>query len=120
MISPMLLHGVVSSGLVVSSFDDSITLGSVSNNYDGTFTYDPNGVFEHFSDGESTTDTFTYTVTDSSGAESTATVTINVLGQNHQPQFAQPNYSYNLDENPNNDQFVGSVALATLTRRTMI
>lgn len=35
--------------------------------------------------GDSTTETFTYTVRDSAGAESTATVTVNVIGVNHAP-----------------------------------
>ena len=50
----------------------------------GTFTYDPNGAFEHLSDGETATDTFTYTISDS-GSSSSATVTVQVTGVNDAP-----------------------------------
>ena len=62
------------------SIDTTGTLGSVVNNGDGTFTYDPNGQFETLGAGETATDTFTYTVTDNNGASSTQTVTITIIG----------------------------------------
>ena len=37
-------------------------LGLVTDNGDGTFTYDPNGAFESLAVGETATDTFTYTI----------------------------------------------------------
>jgi len=46
----------------------------------GAFTYDPNGQFDHLQAGNSTTDSFTYTVTDACGGNNTATVTITVNG----------------------------------------
>jgi len=46
----------------------------------GTFTYDPNGQFEYLQAGDSTTDSFTYTVSDASGDTDTATVTITING----------------------------------------
>ncbi|KZL18279.1 hypothetical protein PsWM33_04985 [Pseudovibrio sp. WM33] len=52
---------------------------------DGTFSYDPNGAFEHLAVGETATDTFTYTVTDSSGTSSTNTVTVTIDGANDAP-----------------------------------
>ena len=58
--------------LAVSGFDDSaLTLGSVADNGDGTFTYipDPNA---------NGTDVFTYDVTDGNGGSDTATVVIAV------------------------------------------
>ena len=42
--------------------DTTGTLGSVTNNNDGTFSYDANGAFEDLAAGETATDTFTYTV----------------------------------------------------------
>src|SRR5204862_79076 len=48
------------------------TKGKVVNNGDGTFSYDPNGAFEALKAGATATDTFTYTVTDGSNANSTA------------------------------------------------
>lgn len=46
----------------------------------GAFTYDPNGQFDYLQSGNSTTDSFTYTVSDACGGNSTATVTITING----------------------------------------
>ena len=60
-----------------------ITLGSgalLTMNADGSYDYDPNGVFDALNDGETATDSFTYTVDDGNGGTDTATVTITVNG----------------------------------------
>jgi VCBS repeat-containing protein len=64
------------------------TKGKVTDNGDGTFTYDPNGAFESLRAGQTATDQFLYTVTDGSGASSTATVAITITGQNDAPVAA--------------------------------
>ncbi len=46
----------------------------------GAFTYDPNGQFDYLQAGNSTTDSFTYTISDACGGNSTATVTITING----------------------------------------
>lgn len=46
----------------------------------GAFTYDPNGQFDDLPAGNSTTDSFTYTVSDACGGNDTATVTITING----------------------------------------
>ena len=51
---------------------------------DGTFDYDPAGL-GRLAAGASYQDTFSYTVTDSAGASSTATATITVAGRNDAP-----------------------------------
>ena len=56
--------------------------GLLTINADGTFTYDPNGQFEHLSIGDIVQDTFTYTLTDEHGESADATVTLNILGLN--------------------------------------
>ncbi|HAH49397.1 MAG TPA: hypothetical protein DCM07_32080, partial [Planctomycetaceae bacterium] len=57
-------------------------------NADGTFTYDPNGMFESLAVGETDTDSFTYTISDGNGSSSTATATIIIQGANDAVQVA--------------------------------
>ncbi|MBR9910946.1 MAG: DUF4347 domain-containing protein, partial [Gammaproteobacteria bacterium] len=63
--------------------------GSVINNNDGTFTFDPGTDFQDLADGETRDVTFNYTATDNSGAandtSTAATVTVTVTGTNDQP-----------------------------------
>ncbi|WP_370277548.1 Ig-like domain-containing protein [Pontibacterium sp.] len=57
-------------------------LGSVTNNEDGSFTFDPEDDFQLLNDGESSEVSFTYTATDELGKTSAeGTVTVNVTGQ---------------------------------------
>ena len=67
------------------SIDITGTKGHVTDNGNGTFTYDPNNAFTSLKAGATATDTFKYTVTDGSNASSTATVTITITGQNEAP-----------------------------------
>jgi VCBS repeat-containing protein len=66
--------------LSVTEVDATGTLGTVSINEDGTINYDPNGMFEALNDGESDTDSFTYTISDGKGGSDSATVTVTVNG----------------------------------------
>ncbi|MDA5556024.1 Ig-like domain-containing protein [Shimia sp. MMG029] len=75
----------VTDTLTVSSFDTTGTTGSVTNNGDGTFDYDPNSQFESLAVGESATDSFTYTVSDGNGGTDTETATITINGVNDAP-----------------------------------
>lgn len=56
-------------------------------NANGTYVYDTNGAFAGLAGGATTTDSFSYTVTDGQGGNDTATVTITVTGvvSNHDP-----------------------------------
>ena len=56
-------------------------------NPDGTFDYDPTAAtaIQALDDGDTTDDTFSYTITDIQGAMSTATVTITLTGINDDP-----------------------------------
>jgi VCBS repeat-containing protein len=67
------------------SIDTSGTAGLVTDNGDGTFSYDANGQFEHLAAGETATDTFTYTVDDGNGGTDTETVTVTITGANDAP-----------------------------------
>jgi len=51
-------------------------------NADGSYDYDPNGVFDNLPDGVTTTDSFDYTVSDGNGGTDFATVTITLTGTN--------------------------------------
>ncbi len=64
----------------VISFDTTGTMGSVTQNQDGTFNYDGSGAYALLADGVVETDSFTYTIEDSQGEQSTATVSIDVTG----------------------------------------
>lgn len=74
-----------SDSLSVVSIDTTGTTGNVTDNGNGTFTYDPNGQFESLAAGESAADTFSYTIEDGFGQQDTATVTVTVLGVNDTP-----------------------------------
>ncbi|MCI5044645.1 MAG: Ig-like domain-containing protein [Aquisalinus sp.] len=65
---------------------------------DGSFSYDPNGQFESLGVGETTTDIFNYTISDSNGASSAATVTIAIVGVNDVPVALDDEYSLVEDE----------------------
>ncbi|MGF1454420.1 MAG: tandem-95 repeat protein [Alphaproteobacteria bacterium] len=66
--------------LTVTGFDVSQTLGLVTDNGDGTFRYDPDGRFEELAAGETALDSFTYIVSDESGASDEATVSVTITG----------------------------------------
>jgi VCBS repeat-containing protein len=67
--------------LHVTAVNSSGTIGAViSWGPRGAFTYDPSGQFDYLQAGNSTTDSFTYTVTDACGGNDTATVTITING----------------------------------------
>jgi VCBS repeat-containing protein len=76
----------VGDTLTVTSVDTSGTVGAVTAwNADGSFTYNPNGQFEYLQAGGSTTDSFTYMVSDGYSGNDTATVTVTVNGLNDPP-----------------------------------
>ena len=66
--------------LSVAGVDTAGTLGTVVDNGDGTFDYDPASAFNALDAGEVGTDTFVYTVADGRGGEDEATVTVTVAG----------------------------------------
>jgi VCBS repeat-containing protein len=64
----------------------STSLGQLTLNADGSYTYVANGsAAQTLAVGQSTTDTFTYTVQDAGGLTSTATLTITISGTNDAP-----------------------------------
>jgi VCBS repeat-containing protein len=84
---------IVGDTLALAAVDTSGTKGMVTGwGSDGSFTYDPNGQFEYLEAGNSTTDSFTYTVTDEYGITDTATVTITLKGVYDAPEYYPPPY----------------------------
>ena len=68
--------------------DGTITLTSgakLTVKADGSYAYDPNGKFDSLAVGQTTTDSFSYTVSDGSGGTATATATITITGANNVP-----------------------------------
>ena len=63
----------------------AITLGSgalLTLNADGSYDYDPNGVYDGLAVGVTDIDSFSYTVVDGNGESASATVTITITGTN--------------------------------------
>lgn len=63
----------------ITSVNSTGLVGSLVNNGDGTFSYDPNGQFDALEEDETATTSFSYTISDGE-LSSTATVTITVNG----------------------------------------
>ena len=70
--------------LSVSSLNVEGVKGLVTDNGDGTVTYDPNGQFNTLYSGESATESFSYTITDGE-AEASGNVTITISGEGVKP-----------------------------------
>jgi len=76
----------LSDTLSIASINTAETRGTLTDNGDHTYTFDPRGHFDELSDGETATFIFTYTVSDDRGGEAVATVTITVNGVNDAPE----------------------------------
>ena len=72
--------------LTVTGVDTTGTLGSVSFT-SGNVTYHPNGQFESLAVGESTTDSFTYDISDGDGGRDTGTAIVTINGSNDAPEI---------------------------------
>src|SRR3989338_7305650 len=80
--------------------------GSVVNNGDGTFTYNPSGAFENLSQGETAAVSFSYHVVDNEGASSEpASIQLTITGTNEAPTITSTsvesvnegqNYAYDI------------------------
>lgn len=83
--------------LSVTSLTLLSTLGNVTNLGNGTFRYDPNGKFKALPAGQTATDRYGYSITDSHGATANGLVTITITGVNQMP--AASNVVLVIDEN---------------------
>ncbi|MCH7729210.1 MAG: cadherin-like domain-containing protein [Planctomycetes bacterium] len=85
------------SDLNVGTAYTLMTMAILTLDVDGSFTYDPNGQFESLAAGETSLDSFNYTISDGTSTSS-ADVTINVTGINDAPvieDFGPSNVNYN-------------------------
>ncbi|WP_269584151.1 ExeM/NucH family extracellular endonuclease [Roseibium sp. Sym1] len=73
--------------LTVTQVDALSGLGAVISVVDGKVIYSPAGVFDALKEGETVTDSFSYTVDDGHGGSSTATVSVTVTGTNDAPEL---------------------------------
>jgi VCBS repeat-containing protein len=76
------------NALTVSNLDTSNLLGSLTDNGDGTVSYDTNSQFDALNDGDSALDWFEYTIDDGFGGFDTAQVQINIAGSTANPVSA--------------------------------
>ncbi|MCR4378460.1 MAG: cadherin-like domain-containing protein [Rhodospirillales bacterium] len=77
--------------LTITAIDSTATLGSLVDNGDDTYTYDPGMAFQHLAEGETATDSFSYTVSDGHGGVAVATVTMTITGANDAPVVVADN-----------------------------
>ncbi len=78
---------------VPASVDTQVMLASgalLTVNVDGSYDYDPNGVFDSLAVGETAVDSFSYTVSDGNGGTDIAVVNISINGVNDAPQTIAP------------------------------
>jgi len=98
--------------LSVTNLDTTGTVGLVTDNGDGTFTYNPNGQFESLAVGETATDSFNYTVSDGNGGTDTATVTVTINGANDAAELTSNSVLPGVTVT-SNQSFIGSPARLT-------
>lgn len=77
------------SQLVLVSLDSTGLKGTIRRNANSSVNYDPGDAFQYLRNGETAIDRFTYTVRNSRGELSTATVTITIVGRNDKPVAVQ-------------------------------
>ncbi|WP_198000024.1 beta strand repeat-containing protein [Gimesia alba] len=81
----------INQGMTTGTVGSGFTLASgaiVTMQSDGTFSYNPNGAFEHLAVGDTATDTFTYTISDGNGGMDSANVQVLINGVNDDPQVS--------------------------------
>ena len=96
--------------------------GSVVNNNDGTFTFDPGSDFQDLALGETRLVSFSYTATDSSGSgnatSTTKTVTVTVTGVNDRPVAGDVAIGAAEDGSSVNGSFIATDADSSNTTHT--
>lgn len=99
------------------SNNNVVTLNSgaeLTINNDGSFSFNPNGQYDHLNQGETASEAFSYQITDAHGATSTAnaTITINGLDQNAIPTISVSDASITEGNNGQNTFLTFDVTLS--------
>jgi VCBS repeat-containing protein len=79
---------------------------------DGKVTYDAGKIFIDLEDGQTQTDHFTYTITDSNGLTSTATASVKITGVTPDVEMPEPNVSFYVAEDGTLEEIWGSLVEA--------
>ncbi len=90
----------VNDSIAVSGYDAVSSMGAaITMNADGSFLYDPTqaAAIQALAQDALANDTFTYTVTDTGGLTSTATVTVELTGVNDAPTAVEDGYATDED-----------------------
>jgi VCBS repeat-containing protein len=98
-------NGDVLKVSAVQGVSDKGALVSVS--ADGKVTYNPGSVFASLDDGETAIDSFTYTITDSTGLTSTATATVTITGVTQ--EMPEPDAYFFVQEDATSEDMLGSI-----------
>ncbi len=97
---------------VVSHDVTSAAGASVTVNADGSFAYDPGSLFDALGAGQTSIDTFGYTVEDGSGNFDTATVSVAVTGVNEDPTGNGSLGTTSLDDNAGATTLFGDLSVS--------
>ena len=92
--------------LTITGVGTSASGATVTLHADGTVSYDPAGVFSHLEEGQTATDSFTYTITDAAGLTATATATVTITGAGAEPV---PDAFFYVPEDGTNAEMWGSI-----------
>ncbi|WP_454694060.1 retention module-containing protein [Achromobacter aegrifaciens] len=71
--------------------------GTFTLNPDGSYSFNPGNAFQHLAAGQTATSSITYTVTDSEGGTSSATLTVEITGTNDAPTAVALQNQDNMD-----------------------
>jgi VCBS repeat-containing protein len=83
---------------------------TVTVTHDGQVVYDPGLIFAGLEEGETAIDSFSYTITDSNGAISTATATVTITGVTPEAPMPEPDaYYFVAEDGTNADEMFGSI-----------
>ncbi|MCF7821714.1 MAG: VCBS domain-containing protein [Mariprofundaceae bacterium] len=88
------IHG---DSIAIASVSPTSAAGASVSLVNGDVVYDHTGLFQSLAEGQTTTDTFEYTIVDSQGATSTSTVTMTITGTNDAP-IANPGFGAAIED----------------------